>query len=249
MRESLISISEHVGDMNLKIQIFNIALNDVITSWLSTAADSPSNVFSSSEVLLAHISTNHPQMPAIRHILNTILHTAKRVATPIFPIEIWTRSTLVLKNDLINIFPFANVWFPAMSLLFKALKEFHKMWHPIVREQLQNQNPMLSNLMVFVPVDGCKEIHSKVMSILSNDANSVKSNHEVREIRVLLYLILAQASIHKVIYLCEEHTTFISSLCEDFNYLDNAHLSAFTRLFLQPYLLNALPVLKHQFLI
>ena len=118
--------------------------------------------------------------------MNTLLHTAKRVAAPILPIEIYNnnnsnnnnnnKNNLILKEDILKIFPFANVWFPAMPLLFQAVKVdnnknnnnsnniiyecyccccckvFHGLWHPLMREKLFNQNQVSIVVVIVVIV-------------------------------------------------------------------------------------------------
>jgi hypothetical protein len=65
---------------------------------------------------------------------------------------------------------------------------------------------------------------------------------ELKELRIFLYQLLAQAAAHKSLYYAPGVDAFMSELTAHLPLMENAHLVLLMRNFVEQYVLNALPM-------
>ena len=71
-------------------------------------------------------------------------------------------------------------------------------------------------------------------------------SYELKELRIFLYQLLAQAATHKALYYCQGFPEFMTELAAHLPFMENAHLVLLFRNFLEQYVLNAMPMFYDQ---
>lgn len=158
------------------------------------------------------------QLSSFRSALNSFLSCAKKVTTSTFLGTIDGFDSLETA-DIFRLCPMMEGWMMVLPSLFAAIKILHSLWHPNIRARI-SQNFDSSFKLIFLPnlVDVAHSVGVK------NGWNHQLSHpigkccNEFKEIRIWLYMNLAQACVHKSMYLnsfTAETSAFLSQLVED----------------------------------
>ncbi len=124
-----------------------------------------------------------------------------------------------------------------------GMKTLHEILQP---PGVHNAETLNNALYVIQPIDVVKlcnknNANSSTVTTQLMNTHNYKLHYELRETRIFLYQLLAQAATHKILFLYEGTRTFLDEVVKSLEYMDNAHLLLFCKYFMEPFILNAVP--------
>ena len=178
---------------------------------------------------------------------------------------------MVSYEQFSSVFPFAPAWTQFLPHAFQAVGTLHGFWGMQMRQSLgsrasvapasaafnsfptaeDSRNLLEEQILsaVYFPqkadvirAAGIKSAAHQAAAAAADSSTVGKIAVEIKELRIFLYQILAQAASHKALYFHAEHGTFLQALSNDIPLMENAHVTILMRNLLEPYLLNALPM-------
>ena len=264
-REALVAISDKVKDPVGQMNILKSSLGGIM-SLLQSAGEAH---FSSPQVLLekgyTDASTSSSSTAAAisgttsvptrsiditAHALGSLLSASKRVAHPLLPLSIWSHSQSLSQTELIQFFPFVQLWQGAFPCLLTISRALHGVWDPSFRTLLCTQNPQLQALYCptedmirmrawegtdraeIAPIGTSSILLTKPLDIMVSDLSQCRQQ---------LYHILGQSCLHKAFYTSNHRQLFLTHMLEIIPYMENTHLSYMISRYLEPLVLNAPP--------
>lgn len=225
-------------------------LAQVVTSHVPAVEETVPGVPSSS-ISSAPLNVDN-RFENVKRLIDTFLLAAKRITYPPLPLEVWTQNKAVSAEEFMQIFPFAPAWMQLLPGTFHAIDVLHSLWSLPMRRSFEgmlqagNQPGAQGELVAAICLPEVGEVARAAGTKLSPSATanalSPKFGFELRELRIFLYQLLAQAAAHKSLYFCPGYEGFMDQLTAYLPFMDNSHLVQLMRNFVEQYVLNALPM-------
>ena len=276
--ECLVALSEKVPNKDDRSQMLSAALTTPLHA-LQSAAES---FLSSPQALLQCIGEqasmsisisidtqgNTQGTPSSRKIaelarvLSGLAAAAKRVCVPMLPLSVWQahQPHPLSHADLLNVFPFLQVWDQLLPLVLTVSRSLHGLWEGEVRAVVAHSNPAASE--IFAPtydqarhaaksdnkVGGASQSALSAGSLVSVTSQWLESKSglelvrcELLGLRSHLYVLLGLACTHKAVYVSPLRQQLISEFVQSQRCMENVHLSLFFSKFCEPFVLNCPP--------
>ena len=187
--------------------LFNLILE-------SAALKSKIDISNGSEVK----DKNKRQLSSFRSDLNSFMLCAKKVTTPTILVSVDGFDSLETA-DIFRHFPIMEGWTMILPSIFSACGVLHSLWHPNIRAQIcQGSDP--TSKLLFLPnlVDVASLVGVKIGLNQQIPFPIMKCCNELKELRLWLYLTLAQSCVHKAMYInsfTAQVSAFMSQLVDD----------------------------------
>ena len=121
--------------------------------------------------------------------------------------------------DIVKLFPLSAAWEMVLPSLFTGIAVLHSLWRPDIRTQISN---LIGDASKSFLLSGLLELTSqanvKLAAITLQQPSHWHTGNELKELRLWLYQSLAQACLHKSIFLpalSVQHDSFVTQLVTD----------------------------------
>jgi hypothetical protein len=166
----------------------------------------------------AALELQQRQVTQHRTTLFTFVSCAKKTSIPASLLPIATFGSLSTA-DLKRAIPFIEAWEIVLPLVFTSTNTFHSLWKPDIRVIISN---MIGDNSKTLLLPGLYDLSHNAGVKLNGVTvqQTPKICNELKDLRLWLYQTLAQACIHRAIYiesLSAQHDGFITQLIEDCN--------------------------------
>ena len=167
---------------------------------------------------VAALELQQRQVTQHRTTLFTFVSCAKKTSIPASLLPIATFGSLSTA-DLKRAIPFIEAWEIVLPLVFTCTNTFHSLWKPDIRVIISN---MIGDNSKTLLLPGLYDLSHNAGVKLNGVTvqQTPKICNELKDLRLWLYQTLAQACIHRAIYidsLSAQHDGFITQLIEDCN--------------------------------